>query len=175
MRGRTGHADRDANRDDTHRKADRGGNIPRQAIFQISRRRPVRLGIEEDRKLVPSQAGDEVARAGRQTQPICDFDKNKITGGMPELIVNCLETIEIQIKNHELVRRCCLPMAGEIQMLMEERAIGQSGEPVVTCPMRGVLDCEQPIENEAMEIQGRLNEYRDEADKEDTREVYGEF
>jgi hypothetical protein len=104
--------------DDPERKAGRGLTL-------------IGTGAYDDRKLVATQACQDVALADRDFQPSSDLDQQQIPGVMPERVVDRLEFIQIEHHDGEFATIACVAFALVIEPFVEHRPVDQPGERVI--------------------------------------------
>ncbi len=86
---------------------------------------------EQDQEAVPAGAGEQVRGAERLPQPRGQEPQQLVAGAVAEGVVDQLEVIEVDVQQCDL--RAGAPGAGErqLELLREQRAVGQPGERVV--------------------------------------------
>ena len=90
----------------------------------------------DDREFVPAETGNGVLGANRRQQPLRDGSQKLVAGGMPERVVDFLETVEIEAEHRDR-SAACLGLGHRLaQTVLEQHAIRNSRQGIV---MRHVL------------------------------------
>jgi hypothetical protein len=93
--------------------------------------------VEEDRELVPAEAGDGVVGPQRRGEPAGDGDEQLVPGLVAVRVVDLLEAVEVDEEDGEGGRDALAARAGERvrDPVGEQRAVGQAGQRVVHRPV----------------------------------------
>ena len=89
------------------------------------------IGLD-DGELVAAQARHEIALAHAAEQALADLLQEHVAHGMPERVVDGLEAIEVQAEDGKSL---AAPQAQQrlLQLLAEQRAVGEVRQHVMTC------------------------------------------
>jgi hypothetical protein len=90
----------------------------------------VEVGQQEE-ELVPTRAGNEVGLTGRVAQPLRELHEERVACLMAEGVVHQLEVVEIHRHDHHTEVVPLRTSERDTEELVEHRAIGEPGQPVV--------------------------------------------
>ncbi|AGX87318.1 hypothetical protein Cenrod_1226 [Candidatus Symbiobacter mobilis CR] len=82
-------------------------------------------------KFVPTQTGDGIDFPHAGTQAICHFDKQQVTHGVPILVVERLEVIEIKQHQRTVHPRATAAGNGLYQTIVQQSTVGKLRQAVV--------------------------------------------
>lgn len=94
-RGRRGRADAGVHGQRAIPYGDRHGKRLEDPSGQALRLGGSGRGVEEDGELVPSEAGDRIARAGHGGEPLADLAQQLVARGVTKAVVDGLEVVEV--------------------------------------------------------------------------------
>ena len=92
----------------------------------------------DDGELVAAQAGHEIALAHAAEQALADLLQQHVADRVPERVVDGLEAVEVETEDGKAL---AAPQAQQrrLQLLAEQRAVGEVGEHVVARQVRDLL------------------------------------
>ena len=95
--------------------------------------------LRDERELVAADAGDRLAGAGRQLQPLRDLDQQLVADGVPERVVDELELVHVEQDHRRAAAVSLAPGDRLRQPVEEERPVQQPGQLVVERPASELL------------------------------------
>jgi hypothetical protein len=96
------------------------------------------VALDQDRELVAPQARDHVRLAQAARETVRHPDQQLIAGRVPVAVVDLLELVEVEEEHRHLIASRATPQ-GPLDLIVEQRAIGEAGEAVVEGLMRQLL------------------------------------
>ena len=144
----------------SQRDPDRGGDLElgagdherlREAVADL-RRHPLG-GLErvagqagqQHEESVAAGAREQVGRADRALEPPREAADQLVAGRMPERVVDELEVVEVELEQRDAGARSRRARQRELELLLEERAVGEAGERVVVGEIGDLLLGEQAL------------------------------
>ena len=95
--------------------------------------------LDEERELVSAEPGRGVGAAQAGADPRRDLDEQRIAGGVAERVVDALEVVDVEEDHRDARASLGAPPQPVLDLLAEERAVGEIGERVVVGLMRQLL------------------------------------
>jgi hypothetical protein len=99
---------------------------PLRARRHVGQLRLVLDAIEEDRELVAAEPGHAVVAAHAAEQALGHLDELLVADLVPELVVDRLEPVEVDVEERERAPRLAPAVGGGGELLSEGEAVGQA-------------------------------------------------
>ena len=108
------------------------GSSRARAIWAATAR-PPRVGVvgEQHGELVAAEPGDRVGGRERALQPPAHLDEQAVAVVVAESVVDLLELVEVHDDERHRFGRARRALQRLAQPVVEQRAVGQTGQPVV--------------------------------------------
>ena len=87
--------------------------------------------VAEDDELIAAEPGDRVRTPGRPLQPRGDLEQQRVTGRVPEAVVDDLEPVEVEEEHGEPAGLAFEPDQRLLQPVDEQYPVGQPGQRVL--------------------------------------------
>src|SRR6202012_3210624 len=85
----------------------------------------------QQNEFVAAQPGDRVALADSGCEPARREAKQFVAGVVPEMVVDALEVVEIEIEQREPLAVAIEPTEGLVERMLERCSVGKAGQRVV--------------------------------------------
>src|SRR5450755_3243317 len=90
-------------------------------------------------KLIATNARYSVAGANLSLQALAELLEQRVAGGVTERVVDGLEVVNVQIQDRELLALACGALTRELQAVVQEVPVWQSGQLVVLRHVRELI------------------------------------
>ena len=100
------------------------------------RERVLRIRFVHDHELVASVAGDDIGTAQVPAQPVRGLTQHHISRVVTVAVVHGLEVVEVEERQRERIAGAFGAPEGLLEQLVEEPAVGQTGERIATGRIR---------------------------------------
>jgi hypothetical protein len=104
-------------------------------LHAVGEGRGVAVVLQQHRELVTAEAGHGVAGAHHRPQPLGHRHEQLVTGRVPQGVVDGLEVVQVAEQDRQCPAVTLVQLHGVLHPVVEQRAIGQTGQGVMERPV----------------------------------------